>query len=54
MAGTSVVEGVTIDWVSAQPEAHLDLPAEWLDAEQVAAELAEDRSGVRRGQRVLP
>jgi hypothetical protein len=35
-----VLEGVAIDWVSAQPEAHLDLPAEWLDDEQVAAELA--------------
>lgn len=40
LAGTSLVEGVAIDWVSAQPEAHLDLPAEWLDDEQVAAELA--------------
>ncbi|MGY2130528.1 DUF222 domain-containing protein [Blastococcus sp. SYSU DS0617] len=40
LVGTSVVEGVLIDWVSAQPEAHLDLPADWLDDEQVAAELA--------------
>ncbi len=40
LAGTSVVEGVVIDWVSAQPEAHLDVPADWLDDEQVAAELA--------------
>ena len=40
LAGTSVVEGVAIDWVSAQPEAHLDLPADWLDDEQVATELA--------------
>ncbi len=40
LAGTSTVEGVAIDWVSARPEAHLDLPAEWLDDEQVAAELA--------------
>ncbi|SDE52155.1 protein of unknown function [Blastococcus fimeti] len=39
LAGTSVVEGVVIDWVTAQPEAHLDVPAEWLDDEQVAAEL---------------
>jgi hypothetical protein len=39
LAGTSVVEGVLIDWVSAHPESHLDLPAEWLDDEQVAAEL---------------
>jgi len=29
-----------VDWVSAQPEANLDLPADWLDDEQVAAELA--------------
>lgn len=40
LAGTSVLEGVVIDWVGAQPEAHLDLPVEWLDDEQVAAELA--------------
>ncbi len=40
LAGTSVVEGVLIDWVSAHPEAHLDLPADWLDDAQVAAELA--------------
>lgn len=40
LAGTSLVEGVLVDWVSAQPEAHLDVPAEWLDDEQVAAELA--------------
>jgi Domain of unknown function (DUF222) len=40
LTGTSVLEGVLVDWVSAQPEAHLDLPAEWLDDEQVAAELA--------------
>jgi hypothetical protein len=39
MAGSSVVEGVAFDWVSAQPEARLDLPADWLDDEQVAAEL---------------
>lgn len=29
-----------VDWVSAQPEAHLDLPVGLLDDEQVAAELA--------------
>ena len=40
LAGTSVVEGVAVDWVSAQPEAHLDLPVDWLDDGQVAAELA--------------
>jgi hypothetical protein len=34
------MEGVVIDWVSARPEAHLDLPVELLDDEQVAAELA--------------
>ncbi|MBN1092622.1 HNH endonuclease [Blastococcus sp. TML/M2B] len=39
LAGTSVVEGVLIDWVGARPEAHLDLPAEWLTDEQVAGEL---------------
>ncbi|SOC49333.1 protein of unknown function [Blastococcus aggregatus] len=39
LAGTSVVEGVVVDWVGARPEAHLDVPAEWLDDEQVAAEL---------------
>ena len=39
LAGTSAVEGVVIDWVGAQPEAHLDVPAEWLTDEQVAAEL---------------
>ena len=39
LAGTSVVEGVVIDWVAAQPEAHLDLPVGLLDDEQVAAEL---------------
>ena len=40
LVGSSVVEGVVIDWVSAQPEAHLDLPADWLDDAQIAAELA--------------
>ncbi len=35
-----MVEGVLIDWVGAQPEAHLDLPAGWLDDGQVVAELA--------------
>ncbi len=39
LTGSSVVEGVLLDWVSAQPEAHRDLPAGWLDDEQVAAEL---------------
>ncbi|WP_309230066.1 DUF222 domain-containing protein [Blastococcus sp. TML/M2B] len=39
LAGTSVVEGMLIDWVAARPEAHLDLPAEWLDDVQVAGEL---------------
>ncbi|WP_233488648.1 HNH endonuclease signature motif containing protein [Blastococcus sp. TF02-9] len=40
LAGTSIAEGVLFDWVSAQPEAHLQLPAEWLDDAQVARELA--------------
>jgi hypothetical protein len=40
MSGTSLVEGVLVDWVSSQPETHMDLPADWLDDEQVAAELA--------------
>ncbi|SDG10149.1 protein of unknown function [Blastococcus aurantiacus] len=40
LAGTSLVEGVLVDWVSAPPEAHLDLPVDWLDDGQVAAELA--------------
>ncbi len=39
MAGTSVVEGVLIDWVATRPEAQLDLPVSWLDDGQVAAEL---------------
>src|SRR3954449_4592680 len=52
LSGTSVVEGVLVDWVSAQPEAHLDLPAEWLDEEQVAAELARiERDRARQAAR---
>ena len=30
---------MAIDWVGAHPEAHLDVPAGWLDDAQVAAEL---------------
>ena len=39
MAGTSVVEGVLIDWVATQPESEPRLPVEWLDDADVAAEL---------------
>ncbi|SOD97974.1 HNH endonuclease signature motif containing protein [Blastococcus haudaquaticus] len=39
MSGTSVVEGVLIDWVLTQPESQPQLPVSWLDAEDVAAEL---------------
>ncbi|WP_040339310.1 HNH endonuclease signature motif containing protein [Candidatus Blastococcus massiliensis] len=40
LAGTSVVEGLLIDWVYAQPEPRALPPVEWLDDVQVAAELA--------------
>ncbi|MGY1753243.1 DUF222 domain-containing protein [Blastococcus sp. SYSU D01042] len=42
LAGRSLVEGVLIDWVHAQPEPRrrFSPPAEWLDDVQVARELA--------------
>ncbi|MDT0277135.1 HNH endonuclease signature motif containing protein [Blastococcus goldschmidtiae] len=39
-AGSSVVEGVLIDWVRTQPEPDPRVPVSWLDDVQVAEELA--------------
>lgn len=40
MTGSSVVEGVLIDWAAAQPEPDPRLPVSWLGDQEVAAELA--------------
>lgn len=40
MAGSSVVEGVLVDWVATRPEVEPRLPVEWLDGAEVAAELS--------------
>mgnify|MGYP000459840340 CR=1 FL=1 len=40
MAGTSVVEGLVLDWVRTRPEPDPRLPVSWLSDEAVAAELA--------------
>src|SRR4051794_12447542 len=39
MAGTSVVEGMLVDWVRTRPTPEPRLPVSWLSAEEKAAEL---------------
>src|SRR6476661_4354154 len=41
ISGTSLVEGVLLDWVVSQPEPGPRLPTSWLGDQEVAAELAQ-------------